>query len=390
MKRLVYLAPVPLHSPSQRPHHFVWWARERLGCDVWWIEPYPVRLPRWNDVHRLNRKTRCSLGPAWSHDNWLHVLSARYLPLEPLPCGARLMGWVQHALRKELRALLESEDAWLVVGRPSGLAVALCAARQGNRVLYDVMDDMPQFSQGLSRRWMCRTHDALLGQAEVVWGSSGHIVAGLEGRTRRSATLVRNGSVPIPPLTSEALASVGVGTAAHARAPLVLGYVGTIAAWFDWLALRKLALALPDARIHLYGPLEGPRPAALPENVELRGPVAHAAVFDLMRQWHAGLIPFIQNTLTQSVDPVKYYEYRACGLPVLTTLFGEMPHHADTDDGVWPLETLATEGLEERLRSWHRELELLCAQGLPLGPDSLLSATWATRFEAGASVCGWV
>ena len=31
LKRLVYLAPVPLNSPSQRPHHFVQWAHERLG-----------------------------------------------------------------------------------------------------------------------------------------------------------------------------------------------------------------------------------------------------------------------------------------------------------------------------------------------------------------------
>lgn len=394
MKRLVYLAPVPLNSPSQRPHHFVQWAHERLGCEVWWVEPYPVRLPRIGDLRRLRpqaRKTRHGLGPAWRDAPWLHVLSARSLPLEPLPCGAQLLGWMQRLLRKQLHTLLAHEDTWLAVGRPSGLALALCAARQGQRVLYDVMDDMPQFSRGLSRRWMGRTHEALLAQAQVVWGSSARIVETLAGRTRQPTALVRNGTALAPtPAPGTDPDSDGVGAAAHARAPLVLGYVGTIASWFDWQALRQLALALPQAHIDLYGPLECTPPAQLPANVRLRGPVPHAQVFGLMRGWHAGLIPFVHSTLTQSVDPVKYYEYRACGLPVLTTLFGEMPHHAAEDDGVWPLETLLSEGLEERLRNWHRQQALLHAQCLPLAPASLQTATWADRFEAGARVCGWV
>ena len=79
-----------------------------------------------------------------------------------------------------------------------------------------------------------------------------------------------------------------------------------------------------------------------------------------------------------------------CGLPVLTTLFGEMPHHAAEDDGVWPLETLLSEGLEERLRDWHQQQALLHAQGQPLAPARLNTATWAARFEAGARICGWV
>lgn len=397
MKRLVYLAPVPLNSPSQRPHHFVHWAHERLGCEVWWIEPYPVRLPRWSDMRRLRplaRKERQALGPAWRDAPWLHVRSAPSLPLEPLPGAAQLLALMQRPLREQLHALLEEEDAWLAVGRPSGLALALCAAHQGQRVLYDVMDDMPQFSRGLSRRWMGRTHEALLTRTQVVWGSSARIVESLEGRTRQPVALVRNGTALAPePVLCADPESQGVGASAHALAPLVLGYVGTIAAWFDWPALQQLALMLPQAHIHLYGPLECTPPAGLPANVQLRGPVPHAQVFGLMGRWHAGLIPFVHNTLTRSVDPVKYYEYRACGLPVLTTLFGEMPHHAVEDDGVWPLESLeslAPGGLEERLRNWHRQQALRHAQGMPLAPASLHSATWAARFEAGAKVCGWV
>lgn len=393
LKRLVYLAPVPLSSPSQRPHHFVQWAHERLGCEVWWVEPYPVRLPRLGDARRLGaraRKARQGLGPAWRDAPWLHVLHARSLPVEPLPGGAPLVGWMQRDLRARLLALLQPQDAWLAVGRPSGLALALCAASKGARVLYDVMDDMPQFSRGLSRRWMGRTHDALLTQAQAVWGSSARIFETLDGRTRQPAALVRNGTVLPPNPPPGTVQARGVGSAAHARAPLVLGYVGTIAAWFDWQTLRQLAMGLPQAQIDVYGPLECPPPVALPPNVRLRGPVPHSQVFGLMRSWHAGLIPFVRNTLTQSVDPVKYYEYRACGLPVLTTLFGEMPYHAVTDTGVWPLEALPPEALEERLREWHHRQASRHAQGLPIAPASLQTAAWDARFEVGARLCGWL
>ena len=43
-----------------------------------------------------------------------------------------------------------------------------------------------------------------------------------------------------------------------------------------------------------------------------------------MQGFSVGLIPFLKNKLTASVDPIKYYEYFALGLPVLSTRFGEM------------------------------------------------------------------
>lgn len=392
LKRLVYLSPVPLNSPSQRPHHFVEWAQTRLDCKVCWVDPYPVRLPRFSDVRRVIANARnqpTSLGPAWVDAPWLQVLQAPSIPLEPLPGGAALIGRLQRSVREQLQALLNDTDTWLVAGRPSGMALALCEAQKGRRVLYDVMDDMAQFSQGISRRWMEHAHRCLLMQSEAVWGSSERIIQSLRGLTRAPAILVRNGTT-LPSESYFAQNMEGIGTSVHAQAPLVFGYVGTLATWFDWQALRRLAIAMPHAQIHVYGPLESTMPSALPSNVQLRGAVPHSQVFALMRSWHAGLIPFLHNQLTQSVDPVKYYEYRACGLPVLSTMFGEMPHHAADDEGVWSLETMEFESLEKRLRSWHQLLVQRHAQGQPLAPANLQSATWSARFESGSYKCGWL
>ena len=32
----------------------------RWGCEVWWVEPYPVRLPRTNDLNRLRQRYQFS------------------------------------------------------------------------------------------------------------------------------------------------------------------------------------------------------------------------------------------------------------------------------------------------------------------------------------------
>ena len=364
----------------QRPHHFVRWAHGHWNCEVCWVEPYPARLPRFSDWRRLrgSHASRQELGPDWAQSAWLRTLAPHSLPLEPLALGRAWLRHLHRQLRARLLDLLADGDGWLVIGRPSGLAVDLCAELRGRHVLYDVMDDMPHFSGGLSQRWMRRAHESLLAEAELVWGSSRKLVDAMHGRTRQPALLVRNGT-GLPEITPAAEA------AASQEKALVLGYVGTIASWFDWPALIALAQQLPEARIEVYGPLEAPPPTALPPSIRLHGPVPHDQVFALMRGWHAGLIPFVRNTLTASVDPVKYYEYRACGLPVLSTMFGEMPEHARHDPGLWDLEDATlTASLPRRLAQWGQERAQRLAEGHDPVPAYIRAASWDARFASGS------
>jgi len=104
----------------------------------------------------------------------------------------------------------------------------------------------------------------------------------------------------------------------------VLGYVGTIATWFDWEWVITLAKTRPSDVVRLIGPVFAPAPVALPQNIEMMPSCNHQAALLAMQDFDVGLIPFKKNELTASVDPIKYYEYRALGLPVVSTDFGEM------------------------------------------------------------------
>ena len=54
-------------------------------------------------------------------------------------------------------------------------------------------------------------------------------------------------------------------------------------------------------------------------NIHLLGPRAYGELPDVLRAADAGLIPYARNELTESIFPMKVYEYLAAGLPVVAT-----------------------------------------------------------------------
>ncbi len=71
-----------------------------------------------------------------------------------------------------------------------------------------------------------------------------------------------------------------------------------------------------------------------------------------MTQFDVGLIPFKKTAITYSVDPIKYYEYRALGLPVVSSAFGEMAIRGESD-GVYLIDqdSKLTEVIDQALVS---------------------------------------
>ena len=100
----------------------------------------------------------------------------------------------------------------------------------------------------------------------------------------------------------------------------LLVYVGTLDARLDVDGVLAIARAQPTATVLLVGPLLAPahlEPLRAQPNVEIRPPLARAAVTGLIRSADLGLIPHVHTPLTRAMSPLKLYEYLAGGLPVL-------------------------------------------------------------------------
>ena len=322
--RLVYFSPVPWASFAQRPHKFVDWFHRRFAGEVLWLEPYPGRLPGIEDFRRpsLGQAALPGVTPSW-----LRVMPVKVIPLEPIPLLGEVNRWMWRGVVSRVRTFIHDAEAIVVVAKPSKLAVEVVGECAGVTTLYDAMDDFPKFYSGLSRWMMGRTEGELVARADMVW-CSGHALY-----ERISA--VRSNVALVPNALDRAMVSGDSRTSGSGRnGKRVFGYVGTIGAWFNWPWVVALASHFPRDEIRLIGPMHVSPPAPLPRNIRILPACDQKAAIDEMREFDVGLIPFSVNELTASVDPVKYYEYRGLGLPVVSTPFGEMALRG-TETGVF-------------------------------------------------------
>jgi len=333
--RLLYLSPVPLGSFAQRPHHFVHWFHQRYGGDVLWVDPGPSRLPRSSDWPRLVKHFQPpgpTLGPDWRHAPWLQHVQAKFLPVEPWAWGRTLNCTLWRDLLEQTDAFVTPETV-LVFGKPCALSLALAQRYRQQPCIFDAMDHMPGFLSGVSRRWMVQAERALAEQVDAIWASS-HALAEHHSDHADKVRLVLNALTHPPSARAQAQPS-----------GQVLGYLGVIDRWFDWDLITALAKTVPQVTIELIGPVHVSAPRPLPSNVRCLPPVPQHQVYQAMKGFDVGLIPFVSNDVTAYVDPVKYYEYRALGLPVLSTRFGEMGRR-QAADGVYFWDQLMSGGLD--------------------------------------------
>lgn len=311
--RLIYFAPVTLQSYWQRPHYFVRYFLQNGIKEVLWINPYPNRLPRWGDL-RLLKKSNRTLNQSIAN---VIEIQPKALPIEPIIGGT----WInKHLLWQNTLHFIEEyaqQGKYILgIGRPSRLALFVLDKLQlygkSQKIFFDAMDDFPEFHTGLSYFSMSRNEKLITQRANVVFASSETLVRKLKRYNVHVVKVLNGYDMSQLPIIEQR------------KVPKVIGFVGSIARWFDWKLVIELANACPDWTVRLIGPCFDVIPNQLPKNIELLPECTQREAVHYLKNFGIGLIPFKQNNLTKSVDPIKYYEYRGMGLPVISTSFGEM------------------------------------------------------------------
>jgi glycosyltransferase involved in cell wall biosynthesis len=114
---------------------------------------------------------------------------------------------------------------------------------------------------------------------------------------------------------------------AHLPRPRV-GFAGGISSACDFDLLRALAEEFPEGSIVLVGPVQANvQPPRLP-NVHVMGHRPYEILPAYVQAFDVGLIPYVLNDWTRSVDPLKLLEYLAAGIPVVTTAIPEVEKYA--------------------------------------------------------------
>ena len=108
------------------------------------------------------------------------------------------------------------------------------------------------------------------------------------------------------------------------KGPIVI-YVGAIDNWFDVDLVAYLAKLYSRVNFVIIGiPKISMDPLAKLSNVHILGARPYSQLPRYLWNATIGIIPFKKLPLIESVNPIKLWEYMACGLPVISTRWEEL------------------------------------------------------------------
>ena len=187
--------------------------------------------------------------------------------------------------------------------------------------LYDCVDLHAEFGGFTKRDLVLQMEQQLVSQSRIVFATADALKERLE-RWHNDVRLVPNAAqiehFAVTPTLSEhpKLADI--------PKPRV-GYVGGIGSWVDQSLMEQMAKARPDVHIVMIGPVETDvsRLQGL-QNVHFLGLQPYTELPAFLAGFDVTLHAFVQSELTESVNPIKIYEYLAAGKEVIATSSREL------------------------------------------------------------------
>jgi len=189
-------------------------------------------------------------------------------------------------------------------------------------VVYDVLDDISIHDrsdslQGLPTGTTARDyHLKLLERADLVLASS-RVLHDRVKAQRPDALFIPNG-VDLEHFGNKTCPSAKL---ARLRGPII-GYHGAIAEWFDYDLFLRVVQQRPCYQFVLIGPVSQQEQLAQlisQPNVYYLGSVPYEQMPSYVAGFDVGILPFVLNTLTEGVRPLKVLECLAMGKPVVAT-----------------------------------------------------------------------
>ena len=108
----------------------------------------------------------------------------------------------------------------------------------------------------------------------------------------------------------------------------VIGFAGGVSECCDIELIRAIATANGSGSVVLVGPVSIDVSGLELPNVHVLGSRPYARLPAYVQAFDVGIIPYVLNEWTKSVDPLKLLEYVAAGVPVVSTPIPEVLKYA--------------------------------------------------------------
>jgi teichuronic acid biosynthesis glycosyltransferase TuaH len=104
----------------------------------------------------------------------------------------------------------------------------------------------------------------------------------------------------------------------------IVGYLGTIERRIDYDLIYKIILANPDKTFILAGPVTDnyiPEHFYKINNLHILGAIPYDEVPQMINSFDVAIIPFKKDSVSDTIFPIKLFEYLSAGKPVICTDF---------------------------------------------------------------------
>lgn len=235
-------------------------------------------------------------------------------------------------------------------------------------VVYDCVDDWSAF--GTQHRYVRSREMRLLAISDVVFTTSSRLYEA-KRRLNPHTYLVQNG-VDFEHFNVTAR-NLGVPTSLERVAQPIIGFTGAVDNWIDLDLIKTIANRRPEWSFVFVGPISDRISMPRLPNMHFLGKVPYDVLPQHIAAFKVCLLPFRHTELTESVDPIKMYEYLAVGKPIVSTDLPEVrrfAHLIDIADGTTAFERAIALALEEDSPDLVRDRQAVAAAN-----------SWNRRFE---------
>lgn len=331
-KKLLYIMDIDWDWIYQRPQAIA----EHLSRDYDVTVAYPVKF--WKKHQIKENKNKAQL---------LHKIKLWAVPFQN---KNRIAGWISSRYKRFLLRDFQKYD-YIYIDYP--LCIEYISEKYNGCLIYDCIDDYEQMcTNEYVRKRVVRDEKILLQRSDIVIVSSQKLLQKKSQICNTRLNLVRNGTG----LTK--IYDVKENTAKEYHN---IGYIGTIADWFDYGLIEKSAQSQTKLQYHLIGPIDTLNQVKS-NRIVYEGVVEHTCLKAYVKDYDCMIMPFIVNEIVKAVDPVKLYEYIAFGKCIVSVYYEELEYFKDyvyfystEEEYNALLDNLIRRGFPPKYNSWQQE-----------------------------------
>lgn len=192
---------------------------------------------------------------------------------------------------------------------------------------FDILDNLDFFA-GATENTVPEIYTQLIANADIVTYSADNLRQ--YAKDRKDAFKLNNGVyLDDFHIDSTGYKSIEMLKQIKEKGAKIIGYYGAIEEWFDIGAIEQI-LAKTKYEIILIGKVGLNIEKIQNERLHYLGAIPYQELKHYAHYFDVAMIPFIVNKLTDSVSPVKFFEYVAQGLPVISSNIHEMQQYEGT------------------------------------------------------------